>query len=302
VISHAYYQWVPYVFVLLGLMCMVPHYVWKSLEEGKMAAIADGVSKGFKEKDEEAKKLITGNLIKYIVGENRTSHKKYAYGYLFSLFLNVVTSCSVFGILNKFINGRFDSLGTDFLRTTEKGQFLKEIFPRLTSCVWITVGSGGGQQVQHHMCLLSLNIIIEKIFVFLWFWLIFLIITSLLNFLYYALMIFSKNTYLRQHFLAFAVRTTKKKIRWEENEGTIDREKRAQKNTLKYLKTLNSEDFLFLYGIGRNVDSSTLNMVLQALAEAKKSELGEKQETRFRSVGEEENIHKKGKLSLMIPK
>ena len=40
-----------------------------------MAAIADGVSKGFKEKDEEAKKLITGNLIKYIVGENRTSHK-----------------------------------------------------------------------------------------------------------------------------------------------------------------------------------------------------------------------------------
>ena len=72
--------------------------------------------------------------------------------------------------------------------------------------------------------------------------------------------------------------------------------------SFQYLKTLNSEDFLFLYGIGRNVDSSTLNMVLQALAEAKKSELGEKQETRFRSVGEEENIHKKGKLSLMIPK
>ena len=40
-----------------------------------MAAIADGVSKGFKEKNEKDKKLITENLIKYIVGENRTGHK-----------------------------------------------------------------------------------------------------------------------------------------------------------------------------------------------------------------------------------
>ena len=40
-----------------------------------MAAIADGVSAGFKEKDEAEKKMITENLIKYIVGENKTSHK-----------------------------------------------------------------------------------------------------------------------------------------------------------------------------------------------------------------------------------
>ena len=26
VISQAYYQWVPYIFVMLGLMCMAPHY------------------------------------------------------------------------------------------------------------------------------------------------------------------------------------------------------------------------------------------------------------------------------------
>ena len=40
-----------------------------------MATIADGVSAGFKEKDEEEKKTITDNLVKYIVGENNTSHK-----------------------------------------------------------------------------------------------------------------------------------------------------------------------------------------------------------------------------------
>ena len=25
-ISHGYYQWVPYIFVMIGLMCLAPHY------------------------------------------------------------------------------------------------------------------------------------------------------------------------------------------------------------------------------------------------------------------------------------
>ena len=68
---------------------------------------------------------------------------------------------------------------------------------RLTSCVWRTFGRGGGVVVKNNVCLLSLNIMIEKIFVFLWFWIIFLIVTSILNFLYYVLMIFSDNDNVR---------------------------------------------------------------------------------------------------------
>ena len=41
----------------------------------------------------------------------------------------------------------------------------------------------------------------------------------------------------------------------------------------QYLKTLNSTDFFFLYGIARNVDSPTLRQVLRALAQAKENEL-----------------------------
>ena len=40
-----------------------------------MATIADGVSAGFKQKTEQDKKMITENLVKYIVSENNTSHK-----------------------------------------------------------------------------------------------------------------------------------------------------------------------------------------------------------------------------------
>ena len=40
-----------------------------------MATIADGVSAGFKQKEEKEKEMITKNLVSYIVGENNTSHK-----------------------------------------------------------------------------------------------------------------------------------------------------------------------------------------------------------------------------------
>ena len=45
----------------------------------------------------------------------------------------------------------------------------------------------------------------------------------------------------------------------------------------KYLKTLNSTDFFFLHGIARNVDSSTLKQVLQALAQAQEEGAGERE-------------------------
>merc|ERR1711936_275569 len=55
----------------------------------------------------------------------------------------------------------------------------------------------------------------------------------------------------------------------------IDREKSAQRKMHTYLKTLNSTDFFFLHGIARNVDSSTLKQVLQALAQAQEEGAGE---------------------------
>ena len=100
-------------------------------------------------------------------------------------------------------------------------------------CVWRHFGPAGSLETQNYLCLLSTNIIIEKIFVFLWFWLIFLLLSSLCNFLYYSMLILSKNEnirkvqhkhnlleirlfFFRNYFLAFAVRTSKKKLRWED--------------------------------------------------------------------------------------
>ena len=65
-------------------------------------------------------------------------------------------------------------------------------------CVWRQFGTAGRLEALNYLCLLSTNNIIEKIFVFLWFWLIFLLLCSAWNFLYYSLLILSKNDNIRK--------------------------------------------------------------------------------------------------------
>ena len=40
---HNYYQWVPYIFVLSGVLFMLPNLLWRYLEEGKIASIVRGI-------------------------------------------------------------------------------------------------------------------------------------------------------------------------------------------------------------------------------------------------------------------
>ena len=47
--------------------------VWRALEEGKMAGIAEGVSRGYRETSEDERARVRANIIKYILAQSRTS-------------------------------------------------------------------------------------------------------------------------------------------------------------------------------------------------------------------------------------
>ena len=47
--------------------------VWRALEEGKMAGIAEGVSRGYRETSEAERARVRANIIKYILAQSRTS-------------------------------------------------------------------------------------------------------------------------------------------------------------------------------------------------------------------------------------
>ena len=51
---------------------------------------------------------------------------------------------------------------------------MAKIFPKVTKCTFHKYGPSGEVEKKDALCVLPLNIINEKIFIFLWFWLIFL--------------------------------------------------------------------------------------------------------------------------------
>lgn len=65
-----------------------------------------------------------------------------------------------------------------------------KVFPRLTKCTFHRYGSSGDVQKHDAMCILPINIVNEKVYIFLWFWFYFLALVSFLALIYRSLTIF----------------------------------------------------------------------------------------------------------------
>ena len=63
-------------------------------------------------------------------------------------------------------------------------------FPTEVSCSLPNVGAAGGEQIHNGICVLSQNIINEKMYLAIWFWLVFLIIISPLCIFYRIMTLF----------------------------------------------------------------------------------------------------------------
>ena len=71
---------------------------------------------------------------------------------------------------------------------------MSRVFPRMTKCIYTNHGPSGTKQIHDSLCMLPMNVINEKIYVFIWFWLVFLICITGLNIVYHAVLLFSPNT------------------------------------------------------------------------------------------------------------
>jgi len=275
--THSYYQWVPFLFVFQGFLFMIPHKIWKSIEEGKMSSISAGVNKANNQKEEDRLNMVK-NIARFVERENRMyGHRKYAYGFFFCQFLNLINVIFNIWALNSFIEGKFLDLGTRWLNAggDQDDRLLKEIFPRMTMCDWKTSARTGHGQITNYICLLATNIITEKVFVFLWFWLLLLLVVSTVVLVYFSLMLFSQSEHIRNYFLAFAIRMKVSKLRIKDSN-----EKNDKKKVVKYLRTLPSTNFFFLYLLSSNIDYSCLQELLKEIA---------KKRTEAKGDGGEEN-------------
>lgn len=110
--------------------------------------------------------------------------------------------------MDVFLGGAFLTYGTDVLKFSgmnqeERTDPMIYVFPRLTKCTFHKYGASGSIQKHDALCVLALNILNEKIYIFLWFWFILLAVASGLGMLYsiaIVLMPSTRETILRWRF------------------------------------------------------------------------------------------------------
>lgn len=245
---HSYYQWVPFMLFFQGLLFYMPHWIWKNWEEGRMRMISDGL-RGNTILGPEERKGRQGRLVRYLY-DSLNTHNSYSFGYFICEALNFINVVGNIFFVDKFLGGAFLTYGSEVLKFSDMDQENRsdpmiEIFPRVTKCTFHKYGASGSIQKHDALCVLALNILNEKIYIFLWFWFIVLSILSGLAILYSAAIVMMPTT----------------------REAAIKRRFRsATANQIeKLIHRIQIGDFLMIHLLGQNINVTSYGEVLHSL-------------------------------------
>ncbi|CEF71318.1 Innexin family-containing protein [Strongyloides ratti] len=199
-----YYQWVPIVLALQAVMFFLPNWIWKRLhcQSGidldtvvSEARALRGCRPSVREQDcIKLKEYISDCLgvndnyrpirIGCIrLGKNLGSYVTVLY--LLVKLLYLINICIQFYILNGFLGSNYTLWGFDAMKDLIYGLEWKDsaVFPRVTLCDF-KVRRLANIHRYTVQCVLMINMFNEKIYLFIWFWFLFVAVSTILNFLY----------------------------------------------------------------------------------------------------------------------
>lgn len=191
-VYHAYYQWVCFVLFLQAILFYVPRYFWKAMEGGRIKNLILGLNSPIL--PEETKTSNRKLLVEYMAA-NLNNHSLYFMSYAAAEIMNFLNVVGQIFLMDAFLGGEFSTYGSKVIQFTGWDWSVRydpmiKVFPRLTKCTFHRYGSSGDVQRHDAMCILPINIINEKIYVFLWFWFIVLAVASGIVLIYRVLIIF----------------------------------------------------------------------------------------------------------------
>jgi hypothetical protein len=169
---YTYYQWVCFVLFFQAVACYTPKFLWDSFEGGLLRTIVMGLNLGICREDvKQAKKQA---LVDYML-KHQSRHKLYAIRYWVCEALCFVNIICQMVLMNKFFDGEFMSYGWKVINNSEVPQEQRfdpmvYVFPRVTKCIFHKYGASGSIQKHDSLCILPLNIVNEKTYIFIWFW------------------------------------------------------------------------------------------------------------------------------------
>nr|AIJ10713.1 innexin 5 [Cancer borealis] len=171
-VYHSYYQWVTLFVYLQALLFYMPRYIWTTLEGGKVKKLVAELNSPIV--DEEVKKNRLNMMVSYF-NLNLHNHNTYAIKYIACEVLNFINVIVQIYWTDWFIGFEFLNYGTRVMDFTNQDigtrhDPMDRVFPKVTSCSFYQVGRGGGETEHTALCVMPLNVLNEKIFIFLWFW------------------------------------------------------------------------------------------------------------------------------------
>lgn len=194
---HTYYQWVSLVLFLQGCIFYAPRYVWKIYENRLISGlILDLNSLTVKDKKSHIKQMVA-----YLIS-TKNHHRVYASCFILCEIFNFFHVVTQIFLIDKFLGGEFLRYGIEIFKILNVEQEYRTdpmvtVFPKMTKCTFHRYGSSGDVQKHDAFCLLPLNILNEKIYVFLWFWFVILALLSGMVLAYKIVLVFFPNFRLR---------------------------------------------------------------------------------------------------------
>jgi hypothetical protein len=197
-----YFSWLPYFFFGHALAFYLPKIVWKSFAGVICRLDLECILKEAKlinesKKDDEKKKRVA-TLVAYLTTTLKFSHE-YASTYfllsstalffLFKKFLYVFIAYTQFYAICYYIGQGNMYWGFEVLsHSLQKNvYFPSKFFPLFTSC-YAPIANDGYYEKKAVSCIMGMNVIYEKLYVFTYFLLLGIIIASLLSAMYYTIL------------------------------------------------------------------------------------------------------------------
>ncbi|CAJ0558769.1 unnamed protein product, partial [Mesorhabditis spiculigera] len=197
-----YYQWVPYILAAQALLFYFPRFVWKSLcaysgyDLAGSIRYVDTFWSEIKKDDAPFRDRIArfeGRPAVYIWDALRLARKKGARNmplyYAIGTTLQAINAWVQFYVVNSVIGSPYMLWGPSVLGEVVHGVDWQVTghFPRITHCDF-NRRNMASVQLDTVLCVLSMNIYYEKVFLFLWFWIAFVAVISTINAAYWVYM------------------------------------------------------------------------------------------------------------------
>merc|ERR1719319_1059117 len=188
----AYYQWVPFMLFLQAIMFYLPHVIFELAEGNKIKRILGALHLFVLKKEE--RNTAECELADYYV-QSMGIHDGWSTQVLLAHCFYLVNVVGQMFFTDAFLGYEFSKYGLSTalsqldMQPSDRIDPMSQVFPRVTKCTFHKYGPSGSIQRHDVQCILPINIINEKIYVFLWFWLCILSVLTILDLLHHIILV-----------------------------------------------------------------------------------------------------------------